>query len=40
MYDNDLKQKKIKLNHNIYTEFYDVIATKMCRTPFKIDRDF
>ena len=32
--------KQIKLNHNIYIEFYDVIAGKMCRIPFKIDRGF
>ena len=32
--------KQIKLNHNIYIEFYDVIAGKMCRITFKIDRGF
>ena len=30
----------MKLNHNIYIEFYDVIAKKMCRIAFKIDRGF
>ena len=32
--------KQMKLNHNIYIEFYDVIAKKMCRITFKIDRGF
>ena len=32
--------KQMKLNPNIYTEFYDVIAKKMCRITFKIDRGF
>ena len=27
--------KQMKLNHNIYIEFYDVIAGKMCRITFK-----
>ena len=32
--------KQMKLNHEIYIEFYDVIAKKMCRITFKIDRGF
>ena len=32
--------KEMKLNHNICIEFYDVIAGKMCRITFKIDRGF
>ena len=32
--------KQMKLNHNIYIEFYDVMAKKMCRITFKIDRGF
>ena len=31
--------KQIKLNHNIYIEFYDVITGKMCRITFKVTED-